>query len=964
MLHFPSLTKFLDHFKKKKSGDDDNVKLNSSLPLLHSEITHTRIPGDSTSGIFGGAYCIPPEAMDEFYHHYYHHCFVEKLPEYLTEKPYENESPILIDLDLKFEKDDDKRVYTEEDIFNIIFLLYLERLKEILQFDDGTSFQIYVFEKPFPVQQNGVLKDGIHILIGMKLNRSLQLVLRQHVVDNIGSMITWPISNEWGTVVDEAVTRGSSNWQLYGSKKPTSTTSYQLTYYFNVTFDKTDNEFQSEKVTDFTWSKELLIKLSARNTTFPCYPMHQRYQQAGSIRSHSKLAGCNSIPFTSSAVSSSSSSYLNVSHITTMAILDEEIEKFLNSLNLTTQYNIKEAHEYAIILPEKYFQPGSHIHNIKLAFALKNTDFRLFLTWVKVRSKASDFDFSTVDALYLKWCNHLNQGDYDFKGLTKRSIVFWAKEENPQQFYEVRKSSTDYYIECSLNSGLDYDFAFTIYQMYKDEYVCANLAGKPVWYHFENHRWVKDKSNSLRLKISNTFYDMYAEKLRQYMRKIFTLESKPDKEKKDDEELEKLKNQLKIGEKNIKKLKQCSDKNNIYKELAEIFYDKEFLVKMDKNKYLICFNNGVVDMKNKIFRQGYPDDYNTKSTGIDYTPLEEWKCTHPEIFDSVNDFFEKVFPIENIREYMYDHLASCLIGQNLNQTFTIYCGRGSNGKSLLTDFMALALGEYFGTVPVTLVTDKRTSVGSTTSELMQLKGVRYAVMQEPSKDAKINEGMMKQLTGDSHMQARELYQESETFTIQFNLVVSLNELFKICSNDNGTWRRICVVNFVSKFESEDDVSYNALVESPSLSSDISTEPERFVFRKDPTLKDKLPLWAPLFASMLVARVFETEGIVRKVKEVTEASDKYRREQDAIAQYIKERLLVKEGESVKISEVKKSFGKFMKDNFLTGTSAKECADFMSQKFKLSPDKKSYLHVTILPETSSYAVEAPPPESLHP
>ena len=58
------------------------------------------------------------------------------------------------------------------------------------------------------------------------------------------------------------------------------------------------------------------------------------------------------------------------------------------------------------------------------------------------------------------------------------------------------------------------------------------------------------------------------------------------------------------------------------------------------------------------------------------------------------------------------------------------------------------LGDYKGDVPLTLVTDKRAKVGGLTPEIVKLKGIRYAVMQEPSKDDIINEGVLKQLTSE------------------------------------------------------------------------------------------------------------------------------------------------------------------------------------------------------------------------
>ena len=42
---------------------------------------------------------------------------------------------------------------------------------------------------------------------------------------------------------------------------------------------------------------------------------------------------------------------------------------------------------------------------------------------------------------------------------------------------------------------------------------------------------------------------------------------------------------------------------------------------------------------------------------------------------------EQLFPIDELRRYMWDHLASCLVGTTENQTFNIYTGNGRNGKS-------------------------------------------------------------------------------------------------------------------------------------------------------------------------------------------------------------------------------------------------------------------------------------------
>ena len=67
----------------------------------------------------------------------------------------------------------------------------------------------------------------------------------------------------------------------------------------------------------------------------------------------------------------------------------------MSSLKTNEQF-IKETHEYTQILPLKYYEPGSHLLNRQVAFALKRTDERLFLSWVLLRSNASDFDYNSI----------------------------------------------------------------------------------------------------------------------------------------------------------------------------------------------------------------------------------------------------------------------------------------------------------------------------------------------------------------------------------------------------------------------------------------------------------------------------------------------------------------------------------------------------------------------------------------
>jgi P4 family phage/plasmid primase-like protien len=403
--------------------------------------------------------------------------------------------------------------------------------------------------------------------------------------------------------------------------------------------------------------------------------------------------------------------------------------------------------------------------------------------------------------------------------------------------------------------------------MYKDLYICVSYDKRGIWYQFKGHRWIQDKGLSLREKISKNMYDLFGKKSEQCEAEMSEYENI-------DERRDFFKKKIGIIQQCKINLKKTTFKDHIMREAAEIFYDSNFVRNMDTNIYLLCFNNGVVDFATKTFREGYPEDYITKTTRINYVPFDENNSECNKTAEELNKFMATLFPIPDLNRYMWDHLASCLIGTNKNQTFHVYHGSGSNGKSLLVDLMAATLGDYKGTVPITLVTDVRGKIGGTSDEVLKLKGVRYAVMQEPSKNAKLNEGIMKELTGGDPIQARGLYSESEIFTPQFKLAVGTNNLFDIDSNDDGTWRRIRKIPFKSKFV-DDGEHYE--------------DDTKYVFKKDKSLSEKLHLLAPVFVSILVKRAFETDGIVEDCATVLEASKQYRNGQDHIAAFVSDKI---------------------------------------------------------------------------
>jgi P4 family phage/plasmid primase-like protien len=831
--------------------------------------THSRIPNKELQ-IYGGSYLIPREDLQTFYRLYYEHTFVNKRKEYLTERQMEPGGTIAVDFDLKYKHDVDKRLHTAEHVQDMI-LIYLDLLKEFLLFEENKHFDVFIFEKSNVnrLADGSLTKDGIHMIIGIQMDHTMQLMLREKVLEKLPEAWDLPFINTWDSILDEGISKGKTGWQLYGSRKP-GHEAYELTQHFSISFDKSDGEFMMNecKTSDFDMRSNF-AKLSVQYDQNPKFEFNPKIVDEYNKRLGNKSPKLKR-PMSKTKVNllieqeQECDEYISLSDIKDEETLEKAINQIMKNLK-STEYEIKETHEYTQILPEKYYQPGSHLLNRQVAFALKHTDDRLFLSWVMLRSKASDFDYNTIPSLYHDWKKYFNSSQ---EGVTRRSIMYWAKQDNYDGYERVKKETIDYFIEESLKSHTEYDKALVLKQMYKDKYVCVSYEKKGIWYVFDKHRWISDKGLSLRSAISKQMYDLYSHKRDK-------LDNEYHHYEENDPRAECIKKKIGTLSDLMITLKKTDQKNNIMREAAELFYDGDFVKQMDTNKYLLCFNNGVVDFKNKIFRDGYPHDYITKTTRINYIPYDLEDPDIATMSEDVMVFMEKLFPIPDLNRYMWDHLASCLIGTGKNQCFNVYHGSGSNGKSMVSDLMSHTLGEYKGTVPITLVTEKRGLIGGTSDEVLKLKGVRYAVMQEPSKNVKLNEGIMKELTGGDPIQARGLYSESEIFEGQFNLVVCTNNLFDIDSNDDGTWRRIKKVDFVSKFVDEGE-EYN--------------DETKYVFPKDKTLKDKLPRMAPIFASMLVKRAFETDGNVVDCETVINASNKYRKGQDHIAAFITEKII--------------------------------------------------------------------------
>ena len=190
------------------------------------------------------------------------------------------------------------------------------------------------------------------------------------------------------------------------------------------------------------------------------------------------------------------------------------------------------------------------------------------------------------------------------------------------------------------------------------------------------------------------------------------------------------------------------------------------------------------------------------------------------------------------------------------------------------NLMTQAMGDYATKASVTMLTQGRGKTGSANPDLVRLKGRRFATMSEPDEGAAINTGYMKELASSERVVGRDLYAGSKQmveFDMQTRFNFSCNDKPVINTQDGGTWRRLVVIDFPTKF-----------VTNPKLPNEKPM---------DESIQHKVVSdeWATCFLSYLVHLYREGNGhrkLTPPAKVMAYTSD-YKDDNDAIAKFIRE-----------------------------------------------------------------------------
>lgn len=149
---------------------------------------------------------------------------------------------------------------------------------------------------------------------------------------------------------------------------------------------------------------------------------------------------------------------------------------------------------------------------------------------------------------------------------------------------------------------------------------------------------------------------------------------------------------------------------------------------------------------------------------------------------------------EELVRYLQKAVGYSLTGSIKEQCVFFLYGTGSNGKSTFLEVVSELLGTYaLNAQPETIMT--RNSNASSTQDIARLQGARLVTTVEPQEGMKLNEGLIKQMTGGDKITACYKYGLEFEYKPEFKLWMATNHKPIIRGTDNGIWRRMHLIPF-------------------------------------------------------------------------------------------------------------------------------------------------------------------------
>ena len=924
----------MDDFLRSHTADKKNGKIGTFTGM----------------GGLKGSWCVADVEYDAFLDKLHDHLFVKRKQPYgFVERPTGNGViPLLVDLDFHFDSDSSLDHSFSNDQVKGFLEKYMRGLSATFDMSDKRHLRFFVTLRPqaYKDSKKDIVKDGVHIecpdmtLLDKHQQYLCSKLLEEDIIGSTFGDIGY--INSVDNIYDKNI-YGNNGWFFYGESKP-NTGAYKLAFVYKYDVKKEKwTEESAEKYTERTLLEILSI----------------RYKLVGASKARAEAvdeieAWCAAVAGARPAAA-----------LTQQINADDQELIVAETLNQVKKLADGVAHVFANPVSTHEFEFVKRlVHEclsvdraddfmawMRVGWCLRNIDTgdEMFELWMEFSRKSDKFRESEVGKYQRQWLKGGLQRIDGSSGLKLGSLYKWARDDNPERYKEIVEGNIHTKIQKIARiakGGTHHHIADIVHDMYGDVYRCHVENRATEWYEFKNNTWASvPQAIEIKKKLSTDVAKQVSE-----ARAKLRIPGNEDQEMKE-------KSLLLDVERN---LYSASFKENIIKEAVQLFMDKDFHKKMNADPFKIGCANGILHLRTIVYdshgkeigykaelRPGTPEDYvsfqvgvcNINNVSLESFDYEPYDPNDPNIVE-IMEFFSMIFPNPELREFVLTLAAGCLEGNNMEQSFYIMTGSGSNGKSKFVNFMKYTLGDYASSLSTTTITRKRPDAGAANPDLITIKNRRFIDMAEPDEREQLNTAIIKQLSGGDTLMARGLFKDQEQIKVSGKMFLATNRMPKIESMDGGTWRRIKVIPFLAKFL---DPGH------PNI------DPANNYYVKDYMLEEKLQRWRVAFFSLLV-HYYETKycpnGIRKFPDMVNEYTNEYKGSNDSFEKFMTDRIRTATskdqrptGSSATIKEINAVFRAWADENSAKKISENELKERLCELLGKPADKKTFMHMRL-------------------
>lgn len=208
--------------------------------------------------------------------------------------------------------------------------------------------------------------------------------------------------------------------------------------------------------------------------------------------------------------------------------------------------------------------------------------------------------------------------------------------------------------------------------------------------------------------------------------------------------------------------------------------------RLDRDGWLFCAANGTVDLRTSQLREHRREDLITKISPVPYLPDAE--CPAWETF------LGQVIADDSVIELLQRLVGYSLSGFTIEQVLIIMFGTGANGKSTFVEAVRYIAGDYGQQTPAETFLEQRQGIPA---DLARLRSARFVAAAETGDGHRLNEALVKRLTGGDTITARFLYGEWFEFEPEFTPWLATNHRPTIRGTDEAIWRRLLLIPFTT-----------------------------------------------------------------------------------------------------------------------------------------------------------------------